>query len=182
MTKIKKNSAQYQENIRKQQFLNRHGVKVKIDGSWGSWQQKQYERIKSTNKNNVQSYIQDIFNNIMIGAAVADNPSVMTASGWKQDKEGNYIQKRTKGSDQLADNLSVLSWTSPTHPGTAVIDAAINKVIFPSIKFTANKALETVAKTGNNYARSKIISRELNQQIKNFDGTVSENYFNSPYN
>ena len=118
----------------------------------------------------------------MIGAAMAENPAVMTASGWKQDKAGNYIQKRTKGSDQLADNLSVLSWASPTHPGTAIIDAAINKVIFPSIKFTANKALETVAKTGNNYARSKIISRGLNQQIKNFDGTVSENYFNSPYN
>lgn len=26
MTKVKKNSTRYQENIRKQQFLNKHGV------------------------------------------------------------------------------------------------------------------------------------------------------------
>lgn len=125
---------------------------------------------------------QSWFTKNMINAAAADNPAVMTASGWQQDEQGNWRQKRTKESDQLADNLSVLSWTSPTHPGTAIIDAAINKGVFPLIKFTANKALKIAAKTGNNYARNRIINRELNQQIKNFDGTVSENYFNSPYN
>lgn len=165
-------------NKRKQQFLNQNGIKVKIDGSWGPWQQEQYNRIKSKQIEPKQNW----FTRSMIGAAMAENPAVMTASGWQQNKQGNYVQKRTKGSDQLADNLSALSWTSPTHPGTAIIDAAINKGVFPLIKFTANKALETAAKTGNNYVRNRIINRELNQQIKNFDGTVSENYFNSPYN
>lgn len=161
MTKIKKNSAQYQENIRKQQFLNRHGVKVKIDGSWGSWQQKQYERIKSTNKNNVQSYIQDIFNNIMIGAAVADNPSVMTASGWKQDKEGNYIQKRTKGSDQLADNLETIGTAAITAPTLARDITSIYNIVRHPIQtgktiytigkdiYTSGKDLIWLAKTYN---------------------------------
>ena len=32
---------------RKQQFLNQNGIKVKIDGSWGSWQQEQYNKIMS---------------------------------------------------------------------------------------------------------------------------------------
>lgn len=169
---------QIEQNKKKQEFLNQNGVKVRIDGSWGPWQQKQYNRIKSKQTESKQ----DWFTRIMMGAAMAENPAVMTASGWQQNKQGNYVQKRTKGSDQLADNLSVLSWTSPTHPGTAIIDAAITKGVFPLIKFTANKALETAAKTGNNYARNRIINRELNQQIKNFDGTVSENYFNSPYN
>ena len=59
---------------------------------------------------------------------------------------------------------------------------AFIKGVFPLIKFTANKALNIAAKTGNNYARNRIINRKLNQQIKNFNGTVSENYFNSPYN
>lgn len=29
----------------------------------------------------------------MIGAAMAENPAVMTASGWKQNKNGNWEQK-----------------------------------------------------------------------------------------
>ena len=40
MTKVKKNSEQYQENVRKQQFLNANGIKVKIDGTWGTWQEQ----------------------------------------------------------------------------------------------------------------------------------------------
>lgn len=169
---------QIEENKRKQEFLNQNGIKVKIDGSWGPWQQGWYNKIKAKQTEPKQNW----FTRSTIGAAMAENPAIMTASGWQQDKQGDYVQKRTKESDQLADNLSVLSWTSPTHPGTAIIDAAITKGVFPLIKFTANKALKTAAKTGNNYARNKIINRELNQQIKNFDGTVSENYFNSPYN
>lgn len=169
---------QIEENKRKQEFLNQNGIKVKIDGSWGPWQQGWYNKIKAKQTEPKQNW----FTRSTIGAAMAENPAIMTASGWQQNKQGNYVQKRTKRSDQLADNLSVLSWTSPTHPGTAIIDAAITKGVFPLIKFTANKALETAAKAGNNYARNRIISRELNQQIKNFDGTVSENYFNSPYN
>ena len=86
---------QIEQNKKKQAFLNANGVKVKIDGSWGPWQQKQYNRIKSTNKNNFQSYVQDIFNNIMIGAAMAENPAIMTASGWNQNKNGKYISNRT---------------------------------------------------------------------------------------
>lgn len=37
------------DNKRKQRFLNANGIKVPIDGSWGPWQQKQYEKIKAEN-------------------------------------------------------------------------------------------------------------------------------------
>lgn len=30
---------------------------------------------------------------------MAENPAVMTASGWKQGENGNWEQKRTPGSD-----------------------------------------------------------------------------------
>lgn len=70
--------------------------------------------------------------------------------------------------------LSTIPLAKPVYAGA--------KATYNGIKNSTNKALESIAKTGNNYARSKIISKELNQQIKNFDGTVSENYFNSPYN
>lgn len=66
--------------------------------------------------------------NALIGMAVADNPAVMTASGWKQDKNGNWTQKRTKEDEQLGKNLAVLSTMSPTHPLSAAIGGAINKL------------------------------------------------------
>ena len=41
---------QIEQNKKKQEFLNQNGVKVKIDGSWGPWQQKQYERLTTKDK------------------------------------------------------------------------------------------------------------------------------------
>lgn len=38
---------QAEENKRKQRFLLRNGVNVKVDGSWGPWQQAQYEKLTS---------------------------------------------------------------------------------------------------------------------------------------
>lgn len=118
MTKVKKNSTRYQENIRKQQFLNKHGVKVKIDGSWGPWQEQQYKKLQQNNT----------FSNMVLGAMVASDPAVAQASGWTQTN-GNWTQKRTPESDQLADNLAELSWMSPTHPGTAIIGKATESAI-----------------------------------------------------
>ena len=84
--KIKLGSREYQQNVAKQKFLNKQGIKVKIDGSWGPWQQKQYNRLTSNNNDSKQ----DWFVRAMVGAAMAENPAVMTASGWKQDKNGNW--------------------------------------------------------------------------------------------
>ena len=49
-SKIKKGSQQYNQNIAKQQFLNLNGVKVKLDGSWGPWQEQQYKRLTTKTK------------------------------------------------------------------------------------------------------------------------------------
>lgn len=129
---------QIEQNKKKQEFLNQNGIKVKIDGSWGPWQQKQYNKIKS--KQTESKW--DWFTRIMMGAAMAENPAVMTASGWQQNKQGNYVQKRTKGSDQLADNLSALSWMAPTHPGNVIIDQALKRVVFPATAFLGSKAVK----------------------------------------
>lgn len=126
MTKIKKGSQRYNQNLERQKFLRSNGVNVKLDGSWGPWQQKQYDNLKSENK-------QNWFTKAMIGTAMAENPAVMTASGWKQDREGNWKQERTTESDQLADNLATISWFSPTHPGTALIDVVTNRAVFPIV-------------------------------------------------
>lgn len=79
--------------------------------------------------------------NGFIGAAMAETPAVMTASGWKQNKSGAWEQKSDKESKQLADNLSTISSFSPTHPATAVGDALINKVAIPVYQLAKNKQL-----------------------------------------
>lgn len=79
--------------------------------------------------------------NGFIGAAMAENPAVMTASGWKQNADKAWVQKPDKNSKQLADNLATISSFSPTHPGTAIGDAIINKVISPIYQLAKNKQL-----------------------------------------
>lgn len=41
---------QAEENKRKQRFLLRNGVNVKVDGSWGPWQQAQYNKLTTKEK------------------------------------------------------------------------------------------------------------------------------------
>ena len=47
-------------------------------------------------------------------------------------------------------------------------------------KYNIPSFVQQAAKNGNNTARSYLISKELNQNIKNFDGTVGEEYFQNP--
>ena len=42
------------ENVRRQQFLNKNGVGVEINGSWGPWQEAQYEKVKAEVKAEVK--------------------------------------------------------------------------------------------------------------------------------
>ena len=66
----------------------------------------------------------DSFKNSIIGMAVADNPAIMLASGWN-NKNGNWTQKPNKSSQRLANNLSVVSTLSPTHPLNAAIRGGV---------------------------------------------------------
>lgn len=47
-------------------------------------------------------------------------------------------------------------------------------------KYNIPSFIQQAARNGNNTARSYLISKELNQNIKNFDGTVGEEYFQNP--
>ena len=39
-----------EQNKRKQEFLNLNGNKVKVDGSWGPWQEEQYRKLTTKEK------------------------------------------------------------------------------------------------------------------------------------
>lgn len=66
-----------------------------------------------------------MFTNATIGAANADSPAVMTASGWGRNKDGSWSQTDSKGAQELRRNLAVLSGTAyiPTAMATAPLIA-----------------------------------------------------------
>lgn len=66
-----------------------------------------------------------MFTNATIGAANADSPAVMTASGWSRNKDGSWSQTDSKGAQELRRNLAVLSGTAyiPTAMATAPLIA-----------------------------------------------------------
>ena len=47
-------------------------------------------------------------------------------------------------------------------------------------KYNIPSFVQQAARNGNNTARSYLINKQLNQNIKNFDGTVGEEYFQNP--
>lgn len=47
-------------------------------------------------------------------------------------------------------------------------------------KYNIPSFVQWAARNGNNTARSYLINKQLNQNIKNFDGTVGEEYFQNP--
>lgn len=93
----------------------------------------------STEKPSIISKILNKIANNIIGAAVAENPAVATASGWKIDSNGNWIQSPDSGSRELSRDLSVLSTLSPTNYGTAAGDVLLSKVGFPLYQIIKNK-------------------------------------------
>lgn len=76
------------------------------------------------------------FSNASIGAAMAENPSVMTASGWKKVGD-SWKQESSKGSEQLKDNLAVLSSFSPTHPVSILFEKGL-PLVFKAGKVAKN--------------------------------------------
>lgn len=58
----------------------------------------------------------DWLKNGIMGAAVAETPSVMTAFGWRQNENRDWEQVRTEGSDKLAENLATIGEAASTAP------------------------------------------------------------------
>ena len=79
---------------------------------------------------------------------MAENPSIMTASGWSKDpKTGKMSQRQTAATDKLADNLGVISSIADvTSPAEGIISIA--KAIRHPIR-TAKAIVETVKSMGS---------------------------------
>lgn len=103
------------------------------------------------------------FEDAMIGGAVAENPAVMTASGWT-NQAGHWEQKPSEGSSQLANNLAVLSMLANGEPITDLVSGAAKVITHPAQAVKAIK--DTGRKLTKTFKRARA-SKLINKTIKN---------------
>ena len=94
----------------------------------------------------------DRFRNVVLGATMADQPAMMTASGWRQNEKGDYVQDQQNNPHvkQLRDNLAA--------EGAGVM---LGEFGIPAAYGLYNLGLRGLGKAGSNYAKAKLISREM---------------------
>lgn len=92
-------------------------------------------------KPNAHGFV-DRFRNAVLGATMADQPAVMTASGWRQNEKGDYVQDQQNDSNvqQLRDNLAVIAGTADGNAGIDFGMEAIQGV------FSTNKIAKLISK------------------------------------
>lgn len=106
--------------------------------------------------------VKEAFVNSTITAAMAENPAVMTAAGWRKDeKTGKMSQKQTAATDKLAENLSVISMLAD---GDGLIKTGISLAKAARHPVRTAKALVQLTKEGANAVtkavkRSKVVKQ-----------------------
>lgn len=113
-----------EQNKRKQQFLNLNGIKVKIDGSWGPWQEEQYRKLTTKDKHyNITplgflSYVYD--KTLGNGTTYQEDPTFV--KGYSGEiKPDNRSSVRKYLDQQMQDNKTPLGYITQTVlPSTAV--------------------------------------------------------------
>ena len=107
---------------------------------------------KENNNNQNRSPVTRWLRNAVLGATMADQPAMMTASGWRQNEKGDYVQDQQNDPHvkQLRDNLAA--------EGAGVM---LGEFGIPAVYGLYNLGLRGLGKAGSNYARAKLISREM---------------------
>lgn len=114
---------------------------------------------KEQNQTKQQPQKQNWFTRATLGAAMADSPAVMTASGWRRNDNGDYVQDKfdDPATNRLADNLGVISSVAQAGP-TLIDDATLLyqvvrhpqqtwRTLSTGIKEAANKLIRRRPKT-----------------------------------
>lgn len=122
---IKKGSKQYKENLKKQQFLNRNGIKVKLDGSWGKWQEQQYKKLITKDKHyqpTILGLMTSITDNLSGNTTYEDHETQITP-----DDRTNFGRKIDYA---LSDNNNPYGYIYQTIlPASSVVASVLNPAI-----------------------------------------------------
>ena len=107
---------------------------------------------KENNNSQNESLVTRWLRNAVLSATMADQPAMMTASGWRQNEKGDYVQDQQNDPHvkQLRDNLAT--------EGAGVM---LGEFGLPALYGLYNLGIRGLGKAGSNYARAKLISREM---------------------
>ena len=115
-------------NKRKQQFLNQNGVNVKIDGSWGPWQEQQYRKLTTKNKHynttplGFLSYLYD--KTLGDGTTYQEDPTIV--KGYSGEiKQDDRSATRRYLDQQMQDNKTPLGYITQTVLPSAAVAGAL---------------------------------------------------------
>ena len=126
---------------------------------------------KENNNNQNGSPVTRWLRNAVLGATMADQPAMMTASGWRQNEKGDYVQDQQNNPHvkQLRDNLA-----------TEGMGVMLGEFGLPAIHGLYNLGVRSLAKSGNNWARAKVINKEMKDikipSFSYFDGDYGDVY------
>lgn len=153
------NAGKIEANKRKQAFLNANGYNIPVDGSWGKWQQEQYDKLTRKDKHynttplGLLSYLYDA--TLGEGTTYQEDPQVV--SGYTGEiKSDDRSPVKRYFSQQMNDNRTPLGYVTQTVLPAAATAAAIVyggvplfRAVGQGIKTTATnpKTVLQVAKT-----------------------------------
>ena len=117
-----------EQNKRKQQLLNLNGIKVKIDGSWGPWQEEQYRKLTTKNKHynttplGFLSYVYD--KTLGNGTTYQEDPAFV--KGYSGEiKQDNRSSVRKYLDQQMQNNKTPLGFVTQTVLPSAAVSGTL---------------------------------------------------------
>ena len=180
---------------RKQQFLNQNGIKVKMDGRWGPWQEQQYKRLTTKNKHynttplGFLSYLYD--KTLGGGTTYQEDPNIV--KGYSEEiKSDNRSNTRRYLDQQMQNNKTPLGYVTQTVlPSAAVagsivygFPAVVNGIrtavsnpstILPATKIFTKEAIKgTIGATAVNTASKATTGKTWGEQVAQSTGVSSD--------
>ena len=186
-----KNSSTIELNKRKQQFLNLNGIKVKIDGSWGPWQEQQYRRLTTKQKHynpTLLGFLSSLYDRTLgSGTTYQEDPF---SEG--EIKEDNRSPARRYLDQQMHDNKTPLGYITQTVlPAAATATATVYgapyiangvrtavanpSTILPAVKTLVKEGVKGVAgATAVNAASKATTGKTWGEQVAQSTGVSSD--------
>lgn len=110
------------------------------------------------------------FTNAMLGMAMAEDPAAMTASGWRQNSSGDYVQDKVDdpGVEKLRNNLAVL--------GTGVTAGIAAPVVGPAVVSEAVALKPFLPQIGKNMLAGMFGADAFNATTRAVTGQSFDDY------
>ena len=170
--KIKKGSQQYSQNIAKQQFLNLNGIKVKLDGSWGPQQEKQYRKLITKTKHynaTTLGFLSYVTDRIGGNTTYQEDPSIVSGKHGEVTQDDRSEFGRTTDY-LLRHNNNPLGYAYQTILPTAAVAASLVNPVITFRTAIPGMAVGTTASGASNAISKATTNKTLEEHARPYVG------------